>query len=82
MKTATQIGIKTQPNVSVIKVCQLNKVLPNGYFKIGTEYGIVYISASKLNEDLFETETEATEEPKLTNKEKWDKYEEAFFHEV
>lgn len=82
MKTATQVGIKTQPNVSVIKVCQLNKVLPNGYFKIGTEYGIVYISASKLNEDLFENETETTEEPKLTNKEKWDKYEEAFFHEV
>lgn len=30
------------------------KVDPNGYFKVGTEFGDVYIRASKLNEDLSE----------------------------
>ena len=28
------------------------KAQPNGYFKIGTEFGPCYISAAKLNEDL------------------------------
>ena len=81
MKAAVQNGIKMQSNVSVIKVCQLNKVLPNGYFKIGTEYGAVYISASKLNECLTE-EADQEQPTTLTNKEKWERYEEAFFHEM
>lgn len=81
MKTAIQNGIKMQSNVSVIKICQLNKVLSNGYFKIGTEYGAVYISASKLNECLTE-EADQEQPTTLTNKEKWERYEEAFFHEM
>lgn len=80
MKKATQNGIKMQPNVSIIKVCQLNKVLSNGYFKIGTEYGAVYISASKLNECLTE-EADQEQPTTLTNKEKWERYEEAFYHD-
>lgn len=37
------------------------KADPNGYFLVGTEFGVVAISASKLNEALTET---ANEEPK------------------
>ena len=81
MKKATQYGIKMQQNVATVKVCQLNKVLSNGYFKIGTEYGPVYISASKLNECLTE-EADQEQPTTLTNKEKWERYEEAFFHEM
>jgi hypothetical protein len=81
LKKALANGIKMQPNVSIIKVCQLNKVLPNGYFKIGTEYGAAYISASKLNECLTE-EADQEQPTTLTNKEKWERYEEAFFHEM
>lgn len=69
MKTAIQTGIKMQQNVATVKVCQLNKVLSNGYFKIGTEYGAVYISASKLNECLTE-EADQDQSTTLTNKEK------------
>ena len=81
MKTALQNNIKVQQSVSVVKVCKLAKVLSNGYFKIGTEYGPVYISASKLNECLTE-EAETEQSNTLTNKEKWERFEEAFFHEV
>lgn len=81
MKKATQNGIKMQQNIATVKVGQLNKVLPNGYFKIGTEYGAVYISASKLNECLTE-EADQEQPTTLTNKEKWERYEEAFFHEM
>lgn len=81
LKKALDNGIKMPQNVSIVKVCQLNKVLPNGYFKIGTEYGAVYISASKLNECLTE-EADQEQPTTLTNKEKWERYEEAFFHEM
>lgn len=39
----------------------------NGYFKVGTEFGQVYISAAKLNEGLNEA---AEETKKMTNKDK------------
>lgn len=81
LKKALANNIKVQQNVASVKVCQLNKVLPNGYFKIGTEYGEVYISASKLNECLTE-EADQEQPTTLTNKEKWERYEEAFFHEM
>ena len=68
-------------NIAQIKVCQLNKTLANGYFNIGTEYGPVYISASKLNEDLVEEVKVTESESTLSNKEKWERYEEAFYHD-
>ena len=55
----------------------------NGYFQVDTEFGPVYIKASKLNEEIeedFEKENKQTEK-KLSNKEKWERYEEAYFHE-
>lgn len=55
----------------------------NGYFQVDTEFGPVYIKASKLNEEIeenFEQEDKQTEK-KLSNKEKWERYEEAYFHE-
>ena len=76
---------KVNSNIVLLKVCQLKSVLANGYFRIGTEFGPVYISASKLNECLQEeVEEKAPEQSKsgLTNKEKWERYEEAFFHEM
>ena len=81
LRKALANGIKMPQNVSIVKVCQLSKVLPNGYFKIGTEYGAAYISASKLNECLTE-EADQEQPTTLTNKEKWERYEEAFFHEM
>lgn len=45
----------------------------NGYFRISTEFGDVYISAAKLNEDIVEAKEPAKEE--LLS----DEYEEAFF---
>ena len=38
----------------------------NGYFKFMTEFGPVYVSAAKLNEDLIEDYEEATDETQLT----------------
>ena len=76
---------KVSPNIVLIKVCQLKSALANGYFKIGTEFGPVYISASKLNESIQEAIQEATkiEKPKAcSNKEKWESFEEAYFHEM
>jgi hypothetical protein len=77
MKNATASGIKIPANVSIVQVCQLKNSLANGYFKIGTEFGPVYISASKLNECLQEEIQETTQEvsnenlkSKLSNKEK------------
>lgn len=79
--TALTSGIKLPSNIAQIKVCQLNKTLANGYFNIGTEYGPVYISASKLNEDLVEEVKVTESESTLSNKEKWERYEEAFYHD-
>lgn len=73
--------INKNPAIQGFTVCQLGKTLSNGYFKIGTEYGPVYISASKLNEGLTE-EADQDQPTTLTNKEKWERYEEAFFHEM
>ena len=72
------------PNVALIKVCQLKSALANGYFMIGTEFGSVFISASKLNESIQEAIQESAEnvKPNMSNKEKWERYEEAFFHEI
>ncbi len=72
------------PNVTLIKVCQLKSALANGYFMIGTEFGTVYISASKLNESIQEAIQESTKDvkPGMSNKEKWERYEEAYFHEI
>ena len=69
LRKALANGIKMPQNVSIVKVCQLSKVLPNGYFKIGTEYGAAYILASKLNECLTE-EADQEQPTTLTNKEK------------
>ena len=48
------------------------------------EFGTVYISASKLNESIQEAIQEAAkvENPKASNKDKWERYEEAYFHEL
>jgi hypothetical protein len=76
---------KVNSNISLIKVCQLKSTLANGYFKIGTEFGPVYISASKLNESIQEAIQEAVKNEKsntISNKEKWERYEEAYFHEM
>ena len=72
------------PNVALIKVCQLKSALANGYFMIGTEFGSVFISASKLNESIQEAIQESGEnvKPGVSNKEKWERYEEAYFHEI
>ena len=81
MNAALTSGMKLKPEVAKLEVAKVGKVLPNGYFKIGTEFGPVYISASKLNEQL--TEEAEPEQPKThNNKEKWERYEEAFFHEM
>ena len=74
----------TSPNVATIQVCQLKSALANGYFMIGTEFGSVYISASKLNESIQEAIQEPANggESCLSNKEKWECYEEAYFHEI
>ena len=76
---------KVSPNIVVIQTCQLKSALANGYFKIGTEYGPVYISASKLNESIQEAIKEAAEpqqQTKISNKEKWERVEEAFYHDL
>jgi 3-methyladenine DNA glycosylase Mpg len=76
---------KVNSNIALIKVCQLKSALANGYFKIGTEYGPVYISASKLNESIQEAIQEAATVKKqsaCSNKEKWECYEEAYFREM
>jgi hypothetical protein len=76
---------KVNSNIALIKVCQLKSALANGYFKIGTEYGPVYISASKLNESIQEAIQEAATVEKqsaCSNKEKWECYEEAYFREM
>lgn len=76
---------KVNSNIVLIKVCQLKSTLANGYFKIGTEYGPVYISASKLNESIQEAIQEAVKTDKtdtISNKEKWESFEEAYFHEM
>lgn len=74
----------TTPNVALIQVCQLKSALANGYFMIGTEFGSVFISASKLNESIQEAIQESAEpaKPSMSNKEKWERYEEAYFHEI
>ena len=76
---ATNPGVS--PNVALIKVCQLKSALANGYFMIGTEFGSVFISASKLNESIQEAIQEAAK-PEASNKDKWERYEEAYFHEL
>ena len=61
------------------------KADPNGYFKVDTEFGHVYIKASKLNEEIQEEleDNSAKKQPKkLSSKEKWERYEEAYFHEM
>lgn len=76
---------KVNSNVTDIKVCQLKSALANGYFKIGTEFGPVYISASKLNESIQEALQEATkaeEQSTGSNREAWKHYIEAYFHEL
>lgn len=75
---------KVNPNITLIRTCQLKSALSNGYFKIGTEYGPVYISASKLNESIQEAlqETAEPQETGLSNKEKWERFEEAFYHDL
>jgi 3-methyladenine DNA glycosylase Mpg len=76
---------KVNSNIVIIKVCQLKSALANGYFKIGTEFGPVYISASKLNESIQEAIQEAVKNEKsntTSKKEKWERYEEAYFHEI
>lgn len=75
---------KVSSNIALIRTCQLKSALSNGYFKIGTEYGPVYISASKLNESIQEALQEAAEPQKtgLSNKEKWERFEEAFYHDL
>ena len=68
-------------NVKVVSV----KADSNGYFKVDTEFGNVFIKASKLNEEIQEElESEAPKKPhkKLSSKEKWERYEEAYFHEM
>ena len=86
MKKAMQNNIKLPQTITQIQVCQLKSVLSNGYFKIGTEYGPVYISASKLNESLSDTIVEQKEdleiEPKtsMSKQEKWDRFEDSFYH--
>ena len=75
------LGLKLGPKVTAMAVCKKN-VLANGYFKIGTELGPVYISAAKLNEDLQENLAEESVDTKLTNKEKWERMENAFYHEL
>ena len=71
-------------NAKVVKATVGSKnALTGGYFKIGTEFGPCYISASKLNENLKEeVKVEECGNKPLTNKEKWERVEEAFFHEM
>ena len=80
--------MKLDPKVASIGVHK-KTAQSNGYFRIGTQFGPVYISAAKLNEDiqaneepLIEETSAQVDECKLTNKEKWDRYEEAFYHEM
>jgi hypothetical protein len=75
---------KVNSNITVIRVCQLKSALANGYFKIGTEYGPVYISASKLNESITEAikTTESQKSSGCSNKELWKCYEDAYFREM
>ncbi len=56
------------------------KALVKGYYKIGTEYGPVYISADKINESLEEEveEVEEATKQKPTTRDKWKKFEELF----
>jgi len=75
---------KFKVNAKVVKATVGTKsALGGGYFKIGTEFGPCYISANKLNEELVEeVKIEECGEKKLTNKEKFERYEEAFYHEM
>lgn len=71
--------------IATIQVCKLKKTLANGYFQIGTEFGPVYVSASKLNENLEEdAQRDLVEDnkAKLSNRERWERFENAFYHEV
>lgn len=72
-------NFKLAGGVTNIRVCQLKKSLSNGYFQIGTEYGPVYISASKLNEDLVEEITEdinnTTQDSLKKKQEDWERFE-------
>ena len=52
-------GNKIPSNISNLKVVKA-KVDKNGYFEIGTEFGPVFIKASKLNEELIEAYKEHT----------------------
>lgn len=72
-------GIKVNPKVVAMSVCK-KKVLSNGYFKIGTEFGPAYVSAEKLNESIQEELLEET--TTSSNKEKWERMEDAFYHEL
>lgn len=71
-------------NAKVVKATVGSKnALTGGYFKIGTEFGPCYISASKLNESLKEeVKVEECGVPELTNKQKWECIENAFFHDM
>lgn len=53
------------------------KANSNGYFAIGTQYGPAYISAEKLNEEL-EEEVITEKKSSISNKEKWERLENAF----
>lgn len=77
-----QTNNKVAASISNLNVVRTNAD-QNGYFQVDTEFGPVYIKASKLNEEIeddFEKEDKQTEK-KLSNKEKWERYEEAYFHE-
>lgn len=77
-----QTNNKVAANISNLNVVRTNAD-QNGYFQVDTEFGPVYIKASKLNEEIeedFELEDKQTEK-KPSNKEKWERYEEAYFHE-
>lgn len=53
---------KITTNVQNLQVVKM-KADPNGYFLVGTEYGIVAVSAKTLNEALTEAAKEVKEEP-------------------
>ena len=75
-------SFKVNPKV-VRAVVGSKNALTGGYFKIGTEFGPCYISASKLNENLKEeVKIEECEKKTLTNEEKADKYFESCYNEM
>lgn len=75
---------KFKVNAKVVKATVGNKnALTGGYFKIGTEFGPCYISASKLNESLKEDiKIEECGAKTLTNEEKSDLFFEKCYNEM